>query len=282
MSKDIKVRMNWLRGMYSYTIVGAGLLGLGMLVMPELIKSMFAWPIEEPIAFGILGSVYVAFGILSILGLRDPLKFAPVLLLQLFYLGQYDIPNYQWSALDVCSRFKLIGYSREKSWTNGLCWYLWVISWLRSHGVESTIVFTVDNGEEFGGKSWLKVRELRKLISGFGCRLIQNHKGHCEENAHLERSHRTDDDEFYIPRAMRIKSDVDLLDEALGYIYYYNNLREHSSLDFKTPFFYLKAQLPDIDDKIRFVIPIMLDKVAVELGAWSGYHVLAQHPAMFP
>jgi len=91
MSKDIKVRMNWLRGMYSYTIVGAGLLGLGMLVMPELIKSMFAWPIEEPIAFGILGSVYVAFGILSILGLRDPLKFAPVLLLQLFYKSVWFI-----------------------------------------------------------------------------------------------------------------------------------------------------------------------------------------------
>jgi transposase len=197
---------------------------------------------------------------------------------QIIHLDRHDIANYQWSALDVCSRFKLIGYSREKSWTNGLCWYLWVISWLRSHGVKSTIVFTVDNGEEFGGKSWLKVRELRKLISGFACRLIQNHKGHCEENAHLERSHRTDDDEFYIPRAMLVKSDADLLDEALGYIYYYNNLREHSALDFKTPFSCLKAHLPDIDDKIRFVIPIMLDKVAVELGPWSGYHVLAQHP----
>ena len=197
---------------------------------------------------------------------------------QIIHLDRHNIPNYQWSALDVCSRFKLIGYSREKSWTNGLCWYLWVISWLRSHGVKSIIVFTVDNGEEFGGKSWLKVRELRKLISGFGCRLIQNHKGHCEENAHLERSHRTDDDEFYIPRAMLVKSDADLLDEALGYIYYYNNLREHSAIDFKTPFSCLKAHLPDIDDKIRFVIPIMLDKVAVELGPWSGYHVLAQHP----
>jgi len=196
---------------------------------------------------------------------------------QIIHLDLYNIPNYQWSALDVNSRFKLIAYSREKSWTNGLCWYLWVISWLRSHGVKSSIVFTVDNGEEFGGKSWLKVRELRKLISGFGCRLIQNHKGHCEENAHLERSHRTDDDEFYIPRAMKIKSDADLLDEALGYIYYYNNLREHSSLEFKTPFSYLKAQLPEIDDKIRFVIPIMLDKVAVEMGPWSGYYVLAQH-----
>jgi len=203
---------------------------------------------------------------------------------QIIHLDRYRIPNYQWGALDVNSRFKLIGYSREKSWTNGLCWYLWVISWLRSHGVKSQIVFTVDNGEEFGGKSWMKVRELRKLIGGFGCRLIQNHKGHCEENAHLERSHRTDDEEFYIPRVLQIKSEADLLNEAMGYIYYYDNVRGHSSLSYQTPFAYLKSQLPDIDDKIRFVIPIMLDKVSVELGPWSGYHVLAQHlvaPSLF-
>ncbi len=198
---------------------------------------------------------------------------------QLRHLDRYDIPNYQWSALDVNSRFKLIAYSREKSWTNGLCWYLWVISWLRSHGVKASIVFTVDNGEEFGGQSWLKVRELRKLISGFGCRLIQNHKGHCEENAHLERSHRTDDEEFYIPRVLGIKSEADLLNEAMGYIYYYDNVREHSALSYQTPFSYLKRQLPDISDKIRFVIPIMLDEVSVKLGPWSGYHVLAQNPA---
>mgnify|MGYP001409230248 CR=1 FL=1 len=196
---------------------------------------------------------------------------------QIIHLDRYNIPNYQWSALDVNSRFKLIGYSREKSWTNGLCWYLWVISWLRSHGVKSTIVFTVDNGEEFGGKSWMKVKELRKLIGGFGCRLIQNHKGHCEENAHLERSHLTDDEEFYIPRALEIKSEADLLSQAMGYIYYYNNVREHSSLNYQTPFSYLNTQLPHIDDKMRFVIPIMLDKVAVQLGPWSGYNVLAQH-----
>lgn len=59
---------------------------------------------------------------------------------------------------------------------------------------------------------------------------------------------------------------------------YYDNVREHSSLSYQTPFAYLKSQLPDLDDKIRFVIPIMLDKVSVELGPWSGYHVLAQHP----
>jgi transposase-like protein len=77
---------------------------------------------------------------------------------QMIHLDKYQIPNYQWGALDVNSRFKLIGYSREKTWTNGLLWYLWVISYLRSHGITAKIVFTVDHGEEFGGKSWIKIQ----------------------------------------------------------------------------------------------------------------------------
>ena len=196
---------------------------------------------------------------------------------QILHLDKYEVPNYQWGAIDVNSRFKLMAYSREKTWTNGLCFYLWVISWLRANGVKAKIAFTVDHGEELGGKSWLKVTELRKLIAGFGCRLIQNHKGHPEENAHIERSHRTDDEEFYIPRAFEMSSESDLLSEALGYTYYYNNLREHSSLNYLTPFQHLKRQLPDIEDSIRFVTPFILDDVAVALGTWSGYNVLAQH-----
>lgn len=196
---------------------------------------------------------------------------------QILHLDRFAIPNYQWSALDVNSRFKLIAYSRERSWTNGLCFYLWVIAWLRSHGVTAQIVFTVDNGEEFGGKSWLKVKELRKLIAGFGCRLIQNRKGHPEENAHVERSHRTDDDEFYKPKALQLCSEQDLLEQATDYIYYYNNAREHSSLDYQTPFEHLIQQQPEIDHNIRFVQPLILDDVSVALGPWSGYNVLAQH-----
>jgi hypothetical protein len=77
------------------------------------------------------------------------------------------------------------------------------------------IVFTGDNGEEFGGKSWLKVKPA-----------------------------------------------------------------EHYSLNFQRPFSYLKAQLPEVEDGIKYVIPIILDKAAVKLGPWSEYHVLAQHLAI--
>ena len=196
---------------------------------------------------------------------------------QIAHLDRYDIPNFQWGALDVNSRFKLIAFSRERTWTNGLCFYLWVVSFLRAHGVTARTTFTVDNGEEFGGRSWLKLRELGKLLAGFGCRVIQNRKGHPEENAHLERSHRTDDDEFYKLRVFDICSEHDLIDQATAYIHYYNNFREHSSLDYQTPYARVMRECPDLDHRLRFVQPLILDDVAVAIGPWSGYNVLAQH-----
>jgi len=85
MSKDIRVRWKWLKGMYIYTIIGAGGFGLGIIVIPKVMLSIFGWPNQDPIVFGVTGSVYLSFALLSILGLRAPLKFVPVLLLQLSY-----------------------------------------------------------------------------------------------------------------------------------------------------------------------------------------------------
>jgi hypothetical protein len=84
-NQDSAVRWGWLRGMYVYTIVGAGGVGLGILLAPKAIISLFGLPSQEPITFGITGSVYLAFALLSVLGLRSPLEFAPILLLQLTY-----------------------------------------------------------------------------------------------------------------------------------------------------------------------------------------------------
>jgi hypothetical protein len=85
MSKKTHVRWGWLRFMYIYTIIGAGSFGLGMIFIPNVVQSTFGFPGQDPVVFGITASVYTAFGLISILGLRSPLKFAPVLLLQLCY-----------------------------------------------------------------------------------------------------------------------------------------------------------------------------------------------------
>jgi hypothetical protein len=85
MDTDYDVRWKWLKGMYILTIIHAGGSGLGNILMPGFVRTLFGWPNQDPIVFGICGSVWVAFGLLSILGLRSPLKFSPVLLLQLTY-----------------------------------------------------------------------------------------------------------------------------------------------------------------------------------------------------
>jgi hypothetical protein len=85
MSNDIKIRWGWLKFMYWYTIVGAGGFGLAIVAVPETVGSLFGCPPQDPIIHGVTGSVWLAFGLLSILGLKSPLKFVPVLLMQLSY-----------------------------------------------------------------------------------------------------------------------------------------------------------------------------------------------------
>jgi len=79
------IKLGRLKAMYILTIASAGSFGLGILYMPELITSFFGWPVQDPIVFGISGSVYLAFAITALFGLKQPLRFAPVLLLQLIY-----------------------------------------------------------------------------------------------------------------------------------------------------------------------------------------------------
>jgi len=91
MPKQTIVRWGWLKGMYIFTIIHAGGLGLGVILIPRTVRSLLGWPSQDPVVFGICGSVWVAFGLLSLLGLRSPLKIAPVLLLQLSYKAVWFI-----------------------------------------------------------------------------------------------------------------------------------------------------------------------------------------------
>jgi hypothetical protein len=85
MNKDMNINWKWLKIMYWYTIIGAGGFGLAIVLYPEAVRSLFRWPTQDPIVYGVTGSVWLAFAVLSLFGLRSPLKFAPILVLQLCY-----------------------------------------------------------------------------------------------------------------------------------------------------------------------------------------------------
>jgi hypothetical protein len=79
------VRYGWLKAMYIWTILGAGGFGVCLLLLPDMMRTIFGYPGQDPLLFGISGSIYVAFGLVSIWGFTSPVKFAPVLLLQVCY-----------------------------------------------------------------------------------------------------------------------------------------------------------------------------------------------------
>jgi hypothetical protein len=79
------IRWGWLRAMYVYTIVVSSGVGLGMILLPGTLRSVFRFPPQDQVMLAMSGSLFLALGLLSILGLRSQLKFAPVLLLELIY-----------------------------------------------------------------------------------------------------------------------------------------------------------------------------------------------------
>ena len=85
MENAIPVRWKWLRAMYIYTTIGAGGFGFAVLLFPTAAQSIFHFPAQDPAVLKLYGSVSLAAGLATILALRSPLKFVPLLFLQLLY-----------------------------------------------------------------------------------------------------------------------------------------------------------------------------------------------------
>ena len=78
-------KLKGMRFQYRFTVLLALPLGLAIILFPELTRRIFKWNEQDRLIFGISGSVYFAFGCLSLLGLKDPVKWSPILLLQFVY-----------------------------------------------------------------------------------------------------------------------------------------------------------------------------------------------------
>jgi hypothetical protein len=112
-----RVRMVWLKALYWYTLLGAGSIGLWILLAPTTFATAFAMPSQDPFILGVAGSTWLAFAFAAGLGLRSPLAFAPIFLVQLGYKVLWlvavflprvlrgPLPAYSWVLVVVFASF---------------------------------------------------------------------------------------------------------------------------------------------------------------------------------
>ena len=79
---DLKLK---LKIMYIITILIALSIGLIMLIAPSFMIALFSQPAQDLYIYGVAAAIWTTFGLLSILGLRDPIKYMPILLFQFIY-----------------------------------------------------------------------------------------------------------------------------------------------------------------------------------------------------
>jgi hypothetical protein len=84
-------------------------------------------------------------------------------------------------------------------------------------------------GEAWGGFSPAKSARLEaEFLRSLGAHLGRIPLGRKEDSGRVERGHRTDDEEFYLPCVLSLGSVEAFLGAGLGWLYYYNYARVHS------------------------------------------------------
>ena len=177
------------------------------------------------------------------------------------------LPPYQWTAIDLKTRLRFLAYSYEKTAANGLLFMQTVALWLRAFGVTHRLDFQTDWGEEFGGKSPRKLALWqREHFDPLGVLRTHIRKGHSEDNAYVERSHRTDDEEFYIPWLRQCAHTENFLYRAFHCLYTYNVHRPHQGrgMDNGSPWQKLKTLQPQMQPQFVAFPPLLLDPLSAQ------------------
>ena len=143
------------------------------------------------------------------------------------------LPIYEWNIMDVASRGRFTAYSRGKSSTFWLQFLVYVLSHLRYHWIKTFIRVHTDGWSEFFSGSKKKQAEwntiLKELDAYIDC---YNPNWDIRKNL-IERSHRSDDEEFLIPFGGSMKTRKQFMIKAQGYGDYWNLSRGHSGKGMK-------------------------------------------------
>lgn len=144
----------------------------------------------------------------------------------LFNLNK-DLPIYERNVIDAYSRFRFIAYSNSINSTFGFYFIQYVIMHIRYSWIDYTINCWMDNWTEFTSWSADKTNSRNENCKYLDVNFYTyDHKFDNRKNL-IERSHKSDDEEFFVPRWYFINSKKDFLREAHLYFLHRNTTRIH-------------------------------------------------------
>lgn len=201
------------------------------------------------------------------------------------HLFKNHLPIYQWTAIDPKVKLKFLAYSTNKTITNGLAFMLLVWMWLRAFGIDYKLFFQFDGGSEFPGQTLEKLAKMQeKIFKYLNVQLLRTRKNHPEDNAFVERTHRTDDEEFYVPQLLKYDNTSEFMMGAQKHELYFNTKRWHYGREMNgmIPQQKLKQLVPRINPKICYFPVLLLDNISTDkIFTSGGQHVLDYYPLVF-
>ena len=138
------------------------------------------------------------------------------------------LPNYQWTIIDAKTKTRFLAYSYDISSFFGLKFLEYTIHWIRSHGIQSKINVQVDMGGEFYSGSKRKQQDWNDSLNKLNAYVYDTEGVKWKQNI-VERSHRTDAEEFLCPRGGFINTKSEFMVEGQFWILYFNT-RSHTGI----------------------------------------------------
>ena len=180
------------------------------------------------------------------------------------FIKRNGIPQYQWTAIDVKTRARFLAWSHNINATFGKIFIELVASWLRSCNVRCHITVQLDNGMEFCAGSKRKEKEWNQYFESkhnLSIRTIP--AGAKYRQGYVERSHRFDDEYFYVPQGMKTRKIEKFLKNGFAWQTFYNISRNHHGLHMNglTPSQKLTSLNTLINPNIVFFPPFRLENL---------------------
>lgn len=196
------------------------------------------------------------------------------------HLQRFRLPRYQWTCLEGRTRLRFLAFSHQLTQTNALGFVGLVLFWLRAHGITQKVEWQTDWGSEWGGESPRKLDRLNaRIFEPLGAKLVRFPLGRKGYNGRVERSHRTDDEEFYLPLLLRIRSEREFQVRAAQWIYHYNVHRPHmgEGMEGKSPWQKLVELGVEVPREFALFMPVILDRISTDWVLGPGNDLLAHY-----